>query len=159
MRGLRWVAAAVALGVSISAFAADKLFDPTRDSNKDLHAAMEQAQREHKNILMDVGGFRDMHRHRRCVQIIQPFTALHGYETPTSGDLGPDVNILAEAGILADYQSALAQAHAASACVAAGPAAIVSARPPGSPWRAHTLPSVQVAHARLMASSPGHEAA
>ena len=37
---------------------------------------------------MDIGGFRDMHRHRRCTQIIQPFTALHGYETPTSGDLG-----------------------------------------------------------------------
>jgi thymidylate synthase ThyX len=75
------------------------------------------------DILMDIGGFRDMHRHRRCVQIIQPFTALHGYETPTSGDLGPDVNILAEAGILADYQSALAQAHAASARIAGGPAA------------------------------------
>ena len=39
------------------------------------------------DILMDIGGFRDMHRHRRCTQIVQPFTALHGYETPTSGDL------------------------------------------------------------------------
>ncbi len=29
---------------------------------------------------MDIGGFRDMHRHRRCTQIIQGFTALHGYE-------------------------------------------------------------------------------
>jgi hypothetical protein len=26
------------------------------------------------DILMDIGGFRDMHRHRRCVQIIQGFT-------------------------------------------------------------------------------------
>ena len=34
------------------------------------------------DILMDIGGFRDMHRHRRCVQIMQGFTALHGYETP-----------------------------------------------------------------------------
>jgi thymidylate synthase ThyX len=74
------------------------------------------------DILMDIGGFRDMHRHRRCVQIIQPFTALHGYETPTSGDLGSDVNILAEAGILADYQSALSAAHAASAQIAASQA-------------------------------------
>ncbi len=41
------------------------------------------------DILMDIGGFRDMHRHRRCTQIIQPFTTLHGYETPTCGDLGP----------------------------------------------------------------------
>jgi len=71
------------------------------------------------DILMDIGGFRDMHRHRRCVQIIQPFTALHGYETPTSGDLGPDVNILAEAGVLADFQSAVDQAHRASAQIAA----------------------------------------
>jgi len=64
---------------------------------------------------MDIGGFRDMHRHRRCTQIIQPFTTLHGYETPTSGDLGPEVNILAEAGVLGEYQSAVDQAHAASA--------------------------------------------
>jgi hypothetical protein len=75
------------------------------------------------DILMDIGGFRDMHRHRRCTQIIQPFTALHGYETPTSGDLGPDVNILAEAGVLADFQSAIAQAHSTSAQIASSAAA------------------------------------
>jgi len=34
------------------------------------------------DILMDIGGFRDMHRHRRCVQIGQGFTVLHGYDTP-----------------------------------------------------------------------------
>jgi thymidylate synthase ThyX len=71
------------------------------------------------DILMDIGGFRDMHRHRRCVQIIQPFTTLHGYETPTCGDLGPNINILSEAGILADFQAALDAAHAASNAVAA----------------------------------------
>ena len=74
------------------------------------------------DILMDIGGFRDMHRHRRCTQIIQPFTALHGYQTPTSGDLGPDVNILSEAGVLAEFQSAIGQAHAASARIAASAA-------------------------------------
>jgi thymidylate synthase ThyX len=74
------------------------------------------------DILMDVGGFRDMHRHRRCTQIIQPFTTQHGYETPTSGDLGPGVNILAEAGVLADYQSAVEQSHRASAQIAASQA-------------------------------------
>jgi thymidylate synthase ThyX len=74
------------------------------------------------DILMDIGGFRDMHRHRRCTQIIQPFTALHGFETPTCGDLGPEVNILAAAGALAEFQSAIEQAHAASEQVAAGPA-------------------------------------
>ncbi len=71
------------------------------------------------DILMDIGGFRDMHRHRRCTQIIQPFTTVHGYETPSSGDLGGDVEILAEAGVLADYQSALAAAHQASTQIAA----------------------------------------
>ena len=74
------------------------------------------------DILMDIGGFRDMHRHRRCTQIIQPLTALHGYETPASGDLAPGVNLLAEAGVLADYQSAIEQAHAASARIAASAA-------------------------------------
>jgi len=74
------------------------------------------------DILMDIGGFRDMHRHRRCVQIIQGFTSLHGFEIPDSADLPPDVNLLAEAGILAEFESALASAHAASNQIAASQA-------------------------------------
>jgi thymidylate synthase ThyX len=34
------------------------------------------------DILMDIGGFRDMHRHRRCIQVGQGFTTAHGYDTP-----------------------------------------------------------------------------
>lgn len=34
------------------------------------------------DILMDVGGFRDMHRHRRCTQLLQGYTTAHGYELP-----------------------------------------------------------------------------
>jgi thymidylate synthase ThyX len=34
------------------------------------------------DILMDVGGFRDMHRHRRCVQIHQDYSFAHGFDTP-----------------------------------------------------------------------------
>jgi thymidylate synthase ThyX len=34
------------------------------------------------DILMDIGGFRDMHRHRRCIQIGQEFTIRHGYDVP-----------------------------------------------------------------------------
>ena len=34
------------------------------------------------DILMDIGGFRDMHRHRRCIQIEQAFTTRHGYDVP-----------------------------------------------------------------------------
>jgi thymidylate synthase ThyX len=78
------------------------------------------------DLLMDIGGFRDMHRHRRCTQIIQGFTWQHGYETPGAGDLpaGPqnDFDILAAAGVLAEYRSAIASAHQAAAQIAAGPA-------------------------------------
>lgn len=70
------------------------------------------------DILMDIGGFRDMHRHRRSTQILQSFTALHGYETPESGDVAG----LAQAGIVADFQAAVEAAHAASARIAAGSA-------------------------------------
>ena len=34
------------------------------------------------DILMDIGGFRDMHRHRRCVQIVQEYTTRNGYDRP-----------------------------------------------------------------------------
>lgn len=34
------------------------------------------------DILMDVGAFRDLHRHRRCVQIHQDLTFAHGFDTP-----------------------------------------------------------------------------
>jgi thymidylate synthase ThyX len=53
---------------------------------------------------MDIGGFRDMHRHRRCVQILQPFTNAHGYEV---------LEGLADAGLLQQYDSAMTQAHEA----------------------------------------------
>ena len=50
------------------------------------------------DILMDIGGFRDMHRHRRCTQIEQGFTRHHGYDTP------PDIS---EAGLQGRYSSAM----------------------------------------------------
>jgi thymidylate synthase ThyX len=74
------------------------------------------------DILMDIGGFRDMHRHRRCTQMIQGFTSAHGYENPGCGDLAPGVDILAEAGVLNEYQSAIESAHKAAATIAAGSA-------------------------------------
>ena len=79
------------------------------------------------DILMDIGGFRDMHRHRRCTQIIQSFTTLHGYEIPTCGDLGPSdedgyIDILIDAYCRGDFISAIKQAHAASAQIAASQA-------------------------------------
>jgi thymidylate synthase ThyX len=74
------------------------------------------------DLLMDIGGFRDMHRHRRCTQIIQGFTSMHGYESPGSGDLPQEAEILAEAGVLADFNSSVEFAHAAAAQIVAGPA-------------------------------------
>ena len=42
--------------MSAAAWAVEKPFDPGSDPAKDLQAAMQRAQAEHKNILMDVGG-------------------------------------------------------------------------------------------------------
>ncbi len=65
------------------------------------------------DILMDIGGFRDMHRHRRCLQTLQSFTAAHGCEVPDG---------LAESGMLEIYQQATAAALEAFAGVAASDA-------------------------------------
>jgi thymidylate synthase ThyX len=73
------------------------------------------------DILMDIGGFRDFHRHRRCTQIIQDFTALHGYETPGAGDLPAGSDLLAEAGVLSDYRDAIAAAQRTASVIAAVP--------------------------------------
>ena len=61
------------------------------------------------DILMDIGGFRDMHRHRRCVQLIQQFSNLHGYEEPVC----PGQPTLAEAGLEGLYRDAMTAAYAA----------------------------------------------
>ena len=61
------------------------------------------------DILMDIGSFRDMHRHRRCTQLLQDFTDLHGYETPDA----PGQPTLAESGLSARYAAAMDAAHAA----------------------------------------------
>ena len=67
------------------------------------------------DILMDIGGFRDMHRHRRCTQLLQPYTDLHGYDDP----LCPGQPTLAEAGIEELFRSALRSASAAFRSLAA----------------------------------------
>lgn len=55
------------------------------------------------DILMDVGGFRDMHRHRRCVQLMQAFSDVHGYDEPVC----PGQPTLEEAGLAGKYKSAM----------------------------------------------------
>jgi thymidylate synthase ThyX len=58
------------------------------------------------DILMDIGGFRDMHRHRRCVQVLQSYTTVHGYDIPEG---------VADAGLQHFYESAVQSAHKANA--------------------------------------------
>jgi thymidylate synthase ThyX len=60
------------------------------------------------DILMDIGGFRDMHRHRRCVQLLQPYTDVHGYEDPVC----PGQPSLAEAKLEGAYSAAIRAAYA-----------------------------------------------
>jgi thymidylate synthase ThyX len=61
------------------------------------------------DILMDIGGFRDMHRHRRCVQVMQGFAAAHGFEVPEG---------LKTANLEARYEKAMKDAHAAHSLLA-----------------------------------------
>lgn len=55
-------------------------------------------QRLRFDILMDIGGYRDMHRHRRCTQIIQDYTFAHGYDTPSE---------ICEGGMQSRYDAAM----------------------------------------------------
>ena len=61
------------------------------------------------DLLMDIGGFRDMHRHRRCVQIVQDYTSAHGYEVP------PEID---SAGLTLRYDSVMERTQDAAAQLA-----------------------------------------
>ncbi len=77
-----------------------------RDKHDELLREFASGKALEFDILMDIGGFRDMHRHRRCIQVLQDFTSAHGFETPEG---------LAEAGLQARYESAVREAHKACA--------------------------------------------
>jgi hypothetical protein len=84
-----------------------------RGRHDELLRAFSAGQGLRFDILMDIGGFRDMHRHRRCVQILQPFTNTHNYEVPEG---------LTEAGLLPRYNAVMSKAHStfdqlSSACL------------------------------------------
>lgn len=53
------------------------------------------------DILMDIGGYRDLHRHRRTSQIRQPFTTRHGAAVPEPLQGTPEADIY-----LADMEKA-----------------------------------------------------
>src|ERR1035441_4407251 len=81
-----------------------------RGSHDEVSRAYCAGQQFRFDILMDIGGFRDMHRHRRCVQIVQGYTAAHGYDTP------PEIG---SAGLTARYDSVMERARDAAAQLAA----------------------------------------
>jgi thymidylate synthase ThyX len=80
-----------------------------RGRHDELLRAFSAGQSFKFDILMDIGGFRDMHRHRRCVQLIQPYTDAHGYEMPEC----PGQPSLAKAGLEQLYCDAMDAAFAA----------------------------------------------
>src|ERR1700687_878161 len=75
-----------------------------RGSHDEMPRAFSARQQFRFDVLMDIGGFRDMHRHRRCVQIMQDFSTAHGFDTP------PEVEA---AGIRSDYEFAMKRAETA----------------------------------------------
>jgi thymidylate synthase ThyX len=69
-----------------------------RGKHDELPRVFSAGQQFQFDILMDIGGFRDMHRHRRCVQIMQDFTTAHGFDTP------PEVEA---AGVRMEYETSM----------------------------------------------------
>jgi thymidylate synthase ThyX len=57
------------------------------------------------DIVMNIGAYRDLHRHRRCQQYRQAYTTELGYETPS---------VLKETGLNHDYDAAIADALSAA---------------------------------------------
>jgi thymidylate synthase ThyX len=103
------------------------------------------------DILMDLGGFRDMHRHRRCTQIEQEITPQHGFATP------PDV---VSAGLQPRYENAMRRVEEAGDKMrgAADPAAELYLLPMA--YRKRTLFKMDFAEAlyiaELRTAPPGH---
>lgn len=49
------------------------------------------------DIVMDIGAYRDLHRHRRCHQARQPYTTALGYETPAAIEAAGLTNVYRDA--------------------------------------------------------------
>jgi thymidylate synthase ThyX len=72
-----------------------------RGPHDELLRAFCSGQQFRFDILMDAGGFRDMHRHRRCVQIHQRFVFAHGFDTPAD---------ITQAGLAGRYAQSMKRA-------------------------------------------------
>jgi thymidylate synthase ThyX len=81
-----------------------------RGRHDEIARTFNSGQKFRFDILMDIGAFRDMHRHRRCVQILQNYTTLHGYDRPDDID---------RAGLADRYDTAMARTRETAAALAA----------------------------------------
>jgi thymidylate synthase ThyX len=99
----------------------DELFDLSTAGR----GAHDEPLREHRggyslvfDVLVDLGSFRDLHRHRRCVQVQQPPTWTHGFEAPDDLfviGLGQDAGLSTlEAGLGDMYAESLVKAEQAA---------------------------------------------
>jgi thymidylate synthase ThyX len=73
-----------------------------RGQHDEMLRAFRAGQQFRFDILMDTGGFRDMHRHRRCIQVMQGFTTQHGYEMLMD---------LEDAGVRGRFEAAMRRAQ------------------------------------------------
>ena len=75
-----------------------------RGKHDEMLRAFRAGQQFRFDILMDTGGFRDMHRHRRCIQVMQSATTQHGYEMLMD---------LEDAGVRGKFDATMRRAQAA----------------------------------------------
>ena len=73
-----------------------------RGKHDEMLRAFRAGQQFRFDILMDAGGFRDMHRHRRCIQVMQASTTQHGYEMLMDLD---------DAGVRGQFDAAMRRAQ------------------------------------------------
>jgi len=73
-----------------------------RGAHDELARPFQAGQAFRFDLLMDIGAYRDLHRHRRCVQIAQDYTWAHGAEVPP---------VIRESGGAAEFEAAIAQAR------------------------------------------------
>jgi thymidylate synthase ThyX len=81
-----------------------------RGGHDEVSRAYAAGQHFRFDILMDIGSFRDMHRHRRCVQILQDYSVRHGYDMPQE---------VAAAGLAGRYSSVMERTRDAAKQLAA----------------------------------------
>ena len=90
-----------------------------RGRHDEVSRAYYSGQKFRFDILMDIGAFRDMHRHRRCVQILQDYTTLHDFDRPEDID---------RANLATRYDAAMQRASNTAAQLAARPIAEAAAQ-------------------------------